>query len=188
MIYQTTDNQGNTIEVHELEGNFVRQSALAEGDKLYVPKQPKWLADKTDTNDNARVRVLLVEILEGNNYQVKPVYYNQLCRMDRKTKALAISDSVNNAVKKGGNKAFDKLFGGKILKVNKVEDTFDYVYANDNSGNRLVDENGNYRMEQTAKAYGFESSAAGNIKDADMQAIVDQYIRDNFTVVQQDAE
>lgn len=172
--------KGTENAVHVLDTNVIRMSPIQKGDKFYVPKKPIWLVNPTDTNPNARARVLVVEILDGG-HNVKPIYYSQLCRVCRKGGKLAMPDGVNTAVYKGGNKAFDRIAAGRMLTVKEVnEDVFDYKY--DESGRRETNENGSPIFTPT-KAYSFTITAAANIKDAEMQKLVDEYMAENFTIV-----
>lgn len=175
------DAPGLEVCVRELNTNIVRMSSLAKGDKFYIPKNPKWLVDVTDTNPQARARVLAIELLADGTKQVRPIFYNQLCRQCRKGKALAFADQVNTAVSKGGNFAFNKIAGGKILEVVDTKMVYEYVYDN---GVRVQNEDGTYRTVENAIAYAFKISGAGNINDADMQNLINAYISENYAIVE----
>lgn len=180
MVEFTEKGSGNVV--HVIDNNIVRMSALAKGDQFYIPKNPTWLADAMGTNPNARARVLAIEIIKGGEPIVKPIYYNQLSRVDRETKKLVYSDAVNMAIHKGGNKAFDKLAAGKLLTVQEVNEEVN-DFARDPNGNRLENEDKTPIFTKT-KAFSFKVENAASIKDSDMQALIDAYIKENFEKVE----
>lgn len=171
---------GGDAILHIVENNIVPMSALEKGDRFYIPKQPTWLAEQRGTNANSRAHVLAVFLVDDTMI-VKPVYFNQLARVDRETKKLVMSDKVNVTTYRGGSKAFNKLAAGKILTVSDVnEDVNDFSY--DQNGQRNLDEHGNQMYTKT-RAFGYKVEDGKSINDAEAVKAINEYLKDTYVQI-----
>lgn len=179
MVVNLKQIGGDAI-LHIVENNIIPMSALEKGDRFYIPKNPIWLAEQRGTNANSRAHVLAVFLVD-NTMIVKPVYFNQLARVDRETKKLVMSDKVNATTYRGGSKAFNKLAAGKILTVNEVnEDVNDFSY--DANGQRNLTEDGKPMYTKT-KAFGYKVEDGKGINDAEVAKAVEEYLKDTYVQI-----
>lgn len=187
MVTTNLKQIGGDAIVHIVENNIVPMSALEKGDRFYIPSKPTWLAETRGTNMNSRAHVLAAFIVDGTII-VKPVYFNQLARVDRSTKKLVMSDKVNTTTYRGGSKAFNKIAAGMVLEVSDVnEDVNDFSY--DQNGNRNMTED-NKPMFVKTRAFGYAISKpkSGEVNDADALKAVEEYLKENYTVIDPEDE
>lgn len=179
MVVNLKQIGGDAI-LHIVENNIIPMSALEKGDRFYITKNPVWLAEQRGTNSNSRAHVLAVFLVDDTMI-VKPVYFNQLARVDRETKKLVMGDKVNATTYRGGSKAFNKLAAGKILTVNEVnEDVNDFSY--DQNGQRNLTEDGKPMFTKT-KAFGYKVEDGKAINDAEATKAIEEYLKDNYVQI-----
>lgn len=179
MVVNLKQIGGDAI-LHIVENNIIPMSALEKGDRFYITKSPVWLAEQRGTNANSRAHVLAVFLVDDTMI-VKPVYFNQLARVDRETKKLVMGDKVNATTYRGGSKAFNKLAAGKILTVSEVnEDVNDFSY--DQNGQRNLTEDGKPMFTKT-KAFGYKVEDGKAINDAEAMKAIEEYLKDNYVQI-----
>lgn len=143
---------GNTYAIIQ-DSDITGRVQYREDDTIVIPKKPIWIANPTEGNPNAALRVMVCKVADGNLVPA-PAFKSHFVNYDRaNNNAIAFDNELSSSIALCHN-LFTKKVAGKILRVSATKNISSYAYTP--SGAPEFEDDGVTRKFRKATAYDWE--------------------------------